>query len=284
MAKLIRIDRKLRRVGRKLVTDAGGAPCCCGGGGGECCDMPGAVCGWDTSPQGLEHKVRMSVQWNFTLTITGYSPRNYSGSVAEADIVPDSPGSCRLNYSIKRGPSFGNHIYFFATLNLDPAIAVNMDPLAECDCNVNPSRTGQGVDIYLSTQIVTDDNSYGDAVEFAYMGMADGSFEASNRSPCLPENPDGCNISGSNSVSITRTGCGLIRWTQTVTNYRFPEANFKTGTINGSASGVFNPAYVGACAGARPGGGEILDPAVLATLDLQARGGGCKGCGEGFGG
>lgn len=30
MAKLVRINRKLARVGRKLVTDANGAPCCCG--------------------------------------------------------------------------------------------------------------------------------------------------------------------------------------------------------------------------------------------------------------
>lgn len=37
MAKVIRVGRKLGRVGRKLATDAGGAPCCCGGDpGGPC--------------------------------------------------------------------------------------------------------------------------------------------------------------------------------------------------------------------------------------------------------
>lgn len=34
--KLVRVGRKLARVGRRLVTTAGGAPCCCGGGGGPC--------------------------------------------------------------------------------------------------------------------------------------------------------------------------------------------------------------------------------------------------------
>ena len=38
MAKLLRIDRKLRTLGRRLTTDANGAPCCCQG-SNECpCD------------------------------------------------------------------------------------------------------------------------------------------------------------------------------------------------------------------------------------------------------
>lgn len=36
MAKLLRIDRKLQTLGRKLTTDANGAPCCCGGGACYC--------------------------------------------------------------------------------------------------------------------------------------------------------------------------------------------------------------------------------------------------------
>lgn len=36
MSKLLRIDRKLRTLSRRLTTDANGAPCCCGGGACYC--------------------------------------------------------------------------------------------------------------------------------------------------------------------------------------------------------------------------------------------------------
>jgi hypothetical protein len=36
--KLLAIDGKLRTLGRRLVTDAGGAPCCCVGSHPQCCD------------------------------------------------------------------------------------------------------------------------------------------------------------------------------------------------------------------------------------------------------
>jgi hypothetical protein len=36
--KLLAIDRKLRTLSRRLVTDAGGAPCCCVGSHPQCCD------------------------------------------------------------------------------------------------------------------------------------------------------------------------------------------------------------------------------------------------------
>ncbi len=38
MPKLLAIDRKLRTLSRRLVTDAGGAPCCCVGSHPQCCD------------------------------------------------------------------------------------------------------------------------------------------------------------------------------------------------------------------------------------------------------
>lgn len=53
MSKIIRIGRKLGRVGGKLVTDAGGAPCCCEPGGpcvGACTQAGCRQCGEGDTP------------------------------------------------------------------------------------------------------------------------------------------------------------------------------------------------------------------------------------------
>lgn len=251
--------------------------CCCGGSGGVCCDQPGAVCGWDTSPQGAARLVRMSAAWNFTLNVTGIGTRTYIDSIAEQDVSRTTGDECSANYRVAKGTFLANGV------SLDAYLTLRQNPLAnpvigefDCDCGEVVTAPVAGAVLTWDIRVETSNGQASGRAAFAAAYDMAGTFVEIARTPC-PGSP-GCDPphSGTHAGAIARSdSCAGIAWSQTVTNLRWVDGG-RQHTLNGTASGIFVP-YLAPCGGSRP-----IDPNARAIMDALGNDPlhTCRGCGQ----
>lgn len=321
MAKLIRINRKLARLGGKLVLDTGGAPCCCGG-GSDCpnCVSPGptASCA-QNSPCNFYRKpgggntcacigtIRRHGSITFDFDWNGYRVLNpVNRSWDQTDVVPytvTSQNSCApsaslsviteaFNYRVNNVNQQGQLRIGSLTNNRMPLL-FNPFSGAGLSCCYGPdcgqSRNTDGILVH-NTEIrviagIIDMGLLGrpwaehgtQATRFAGQWSLTGLFHGTL--PC-----DDVTDKTATATLVRNVGscaCRLNTRIVAAMSYSGVDGTFSLST---DMNWDFEVTCIYSRSGIGPDGGDdrILDPGILDTLERQARGGGCAGCGDGF--
>lgn len=276
MSKLILIDRKLRTVGGKLVTDAGGAPCCCGGsqdGADGCCDVGTGNCGFRFK-DGTSDTDNRAIQTG-TLTTTGFDvsadgelTSNLDGvfdfGAAKDGVSACTAGAGRDGILEKFQQGLGRTTYVRASHG------GNLNFILDRVLSSGDNFIGVwGLVRVMANITTTVSPGGGEALDIRYANTSSQDYTFSGTISGTATRVDGVNAC-CRAIRVEASGS----WTW----------NDHTSQSNGAGSFDLDTTLefpgVAACPGNRPEPPQ--DPRIAATLDQQARGGGCAGCGEGF--